>query len=291
MKILVHYGLITLLMLLAWPQLLAAEIAETRQDLAVLDSRLTDLPITGTDFLLSRDNLELNVSLPDSLDIPEQQVTWQVFNKRKLLHTLRGRKQTLQLSAAAYTVVLEIGHFSLSKQIDVYTNRKITPYFRARIGRLDALANQAVDWEVQEQNGKAFTVPTTRYINEIVPMGVYEVRTRVKDLMQLQRVHIDTGEAVQMAVKIPVGEVKLIAITDNHPLFKPVEWEVYRLDSGGRHHIGSYSQHSLGIMIPPGNYEAVATYAKVTRTRAFWVQQNTTNQVILAMDEPGQLNN
>lgn len=262
---------------------------EEKLGLAILDSRPVGLQTTAAQVAPAlSENLELKVNLPDVLKIPEDAIQWHIASVAGVqVQVVQGRTHALKLPAATYAVTLTIGKFRVSKLVDVREQHKITPYFRAELGRMEILANQQVDWRVRDRSGKglSFTVQAANGLEEIVPAGAYDVNTLIREMPQSQRIQVQAGQTVNTVINIPVGQVSLIAVEENRPLFKPVEWNVFRLEKGLRHHVGSYHFHSQGITIPPGYYEVVATHEATVRSRQFWVKENTTNKVVLAMDQ------
>ncbi|HPE59931.1 MAG TPA: hypothetical protein PLB10_06300 [Thiolinea sp.] len=172
----------------------------------------------------------------------------------------------------------------MQKQVKIASNSLVVSSFAAAIGYLSLSANEQVDWLVQGPHGSAFRINNSSRVNEIVPAGFYLVKAMIRQVPQFRRVQVRSGELTEKQVYIPVGNVNLMATLDNQPLFEPMEWQIYRLESGKRRLIGNFHQHIQGITVPPGRYEAVARHHQTVRSRQFWVQQNTSNRVILALD-------
>jgi hypothetical protein len=63
-----------------------------------------------------------------------------------------------------------------------------------------------------------------------------------------------------------------------------MHWSVYRLENGDRQEIATSTRHSTTIVVPPGQYEAVAKLDGVERKRTFRAQPDTSSDVVLALD-------
>ncbi|WP_020561319.1 hypothetical protein [Thiofilum flexile] len=86
----------------------------------------------------------------------------------------------------------------------------------------------------------------------------------------------------------PVEEkVNLIATIANQPAFKPVTWEVYRIDRDGKDKLLKKEQnrHAFTLGMQPGVYAAVATYDNQKKRRyEFTVKANTPRDLFVPID-------
>ena len=230
-------------------------------------------------------NLGLFVHLPVNFRIADNRIHWQIRREGdRFTRSLNGQQPQLNLPPGNYQIQLSIGRFLMQKPVRIDSNSLVVSSFSAAIGYLRLSANEKVEWLIQGPSGKSFRLGNRSQVNEIVPAGFYRVKAMIRQVPQFRRVQVHSGELTEKHVHIPVGEVNLTATLDNQPLFEPMEWQIYRLESGKRRLIGNFHQHIQGITIPPGRYEAVARHEQTVRSRQFWVQQNTSNQVILALD-------
>ena len=229
-------------------------------------------------------NLKLSVYLPKNILVINKNIKWSIYKNNKLIKELKGKQHVLKLPTALYHIQLKIGQYHIQKPVQVTSGLSIQPYFPAKIGRLKLSTNHKVDWVVRDSESRTFTQTGSTSLDEIVPVGFYNVQLRFHNLPQYQRIHVRNGQQTTRQVEVPVGEVKLIALKDDQPLFYHMQWNIFRLHSGKRHHIDSYYLHSKRITLPPGLYEAVAIFQGKQQARQFWVQKNTHNKVVLAMD-------
>lgn len=82
-------------------------------------------------------------------------------------------------------------------------------------------------------------------------------------------------------------KVNLIATIANQPAFKPVTWEVYRIDRDGNDKLlkKEQSRHAFTMDIKPGVYAAVATYDNQKKRRyEFTVKANTPRDLFVPID-------
>lgn len=233
------------------------------------------------------ENLILKVQLAESLDLPKQAIYWQISDAQGVsVQQIYGQEQSLKLDEGVYQIKLSIGQFTTQKQLTIQAGIVSRPYFKAEIGRLVVTANHAADWAINSLNhaNTRFAVKATQYLEAWVPAGFYEITPTYSGVVRRQVVNVLAGDFSTVNIDIPVVQVSLIAVENNQPFFKPVEWTVFRLEQGERQHVGNYYQHSQGITVPTGFYEVVATHDSIVRSRQFWVKENTTNKIILAMD-------
>lgn len=267
---------------------LAAPQASNQVALAILDKRI-DLEPTNTSLsnLNTEHNLILKVQLPESLGLAASDINWQILDPQGVqVQQIQGQEQSLNLAEGKYQIKLSIGQFTVTKQLAVKTDIISKPYFKADIGRLAIKANLAADWKISGLNDTetSFALKDTQQSVTWLPAGFYEVTPTHSGAKRRQVVNILVGDTSSVTIDIPVVQVNLIAVENNQPFFKPVEWSVFRLEKGERQYIGSYYQHSQGITVPTGYYEVVATHETTVRSRQFWVKENTTNKIVLAMD-------
>ncbi|MBK8452020.1 MAG: hypothetical protein WAQ53_17685 [Thiofilum sp.] len=82
-------------------------------------------------------------------------------------------------------------------------------------------------------------------------------------------------------------KVNLIATIANQPAFKPVTWEVYRIERDGKDRLlkTQQSRHAFTMDIKPGIYAAVATYDNQKKKRyEFTVKANTPRDLFVPID-------
>ncbi|PIE00355.1 MAG: hypothetical protein CSA79_04205 [Thiothrix nivea] len=229
-------------------------------------------------------NLKLQVSLPESLMIRDSAIHWQIYRDNRIQHQLTGQQHDLNLPAGNYVIHLQIGKYKTSKRMRIRNNQQLRPYFKANLGRLQLAADYPVKWSVTGP-GKLHYKTDKRYkIDEIVPAGEYRIKAFLPTLVQQKKVRVGKGKLAKQKLTLPLGTVSLMAVRNNQPLLQPMEWEIFRLDHHQRHRIGRYYQHANRISIPPGQYEAVVRYRNNTSKRRFWVQQETSHNVILVVD-------
>ncbi|TXH68905.1 MAG: hypothetical protein E6Q83_11345 [Thiothrix sp.] len=275
--------------LLSFAALAAQQIANSEVSLSILDPRTpTSLKNNmGSVLPRERENLLLKAELPEGIDLPLHALKWRIKDSQGLsLKELQGQDQAVQLATGQYQIELSIGQFISTKSLEVKTEVLSQPYFKADIGHLVIEANHVADWSITSlsQPHTSFDVKASQQVDSWVASGFYEITPVHSGVTRRQVVNVLAGEINTVSIDLPLVEVNLIAVQNNQPLFKPVEWEVFRLDKGERHYLGSYYQHSQGITVPAGYYEVVATHASTVRSRQFWVKENTSNRVILAMD-------
>lgn len=231
-------------------------------------------------------NLSLSAHLPQNLRISDHMIRWEVtpLNRPGKTRYISGHWQSLRLPQGNYAVRLNIGEYQRTRHVYVSDQETKSIPFYANIGRLQLRANEQVNWQVYLPHGNVLTIPRTAAAEPIVETGVYRVEASINDSHYHEMVRVDQGQTVTARMSIPVGRVNLIAVRNNAPLFQPMHWRIYRLDSGGKREVANYHRHARGIVMPAGRYEAVATFRHTTRSREFWVQKDTNNEVVLAMD-------
>ncbi len=270
--------------LASFAALAAQQMTSPDLNLSILDPRFSSLnELTAAE----QSNLLLQAQLPDGVELPLTAIKWRIDNSKGVpVRQLQGQEQAVQLDAGTYKVQLSIGQFTSTKLLSIKADVLSKPYFKANIGHLVIEANHSADWLITSLStaNPSFAVKASQEVDTWVPSGFYEVTPAHSGVTRRQVVNVLAGEVNTLTIDIPLVEVNLIAVENNQPLFKPVEWAVFRLEKGERHYIGSYYQHSQGITVPAGYYEVVATHASTVRSRQFWVKENTSNKIILAMD-------
>lgn len=80
------------------------------------------------------------------------------------------------------------------------------------------------------------------------------------------------------------SEVRLVATIDNSPAFKPVTWEIYRVDDRSVRYEKS-RRHSFTLKsITPGRYRAIVRRDGAIHKRDFYVMADTTSRVHVPVD-------
>lgn len=268
---------------------LAATQVKHQDPLTIIDTRSHSetTAISSRAGLEVSNNVILKAYTPESLELPDVDIKWQITTLQGIqVQEVAGQNQVLQLAEGNYQIRLNIGQFSATKQLVVKTGILSTPYFKADIGRLAIKANHMANWEITglSPTETKFVIKDSQQLVTWVAAGFYEVTPTHSGVTRRQVVNVLAGDVSSVTIDIPVVQVNLIAVENNQPFFKPVEWSVFRLEKGKRLHIGSYYQHSQGITVPAGYYEVVATHDSIVRSRQFWVKENTTNKIVLAMD-------
>ncbi len=229
-------------------------------------------------------SLQLGINLPKKLLITDSDIKWQIQRSDKTVLELKGRYHSVSLPDGLYKVRLQIGRYQAEKQVMLQAGQKIQPYFQMNIGRLQVSADHPVDWEIKGPGNTVYRVKNKQSVNEVLPVGRYQIKAVLPALAQQQVVDVLSGQYVAKHLTVPLGKVNLMAIRNNQPLLKAMEWEVFRLEKNSRHKIGEYYLHFKSINVPPGQYEAVARHQDQTSKRRFWVQKETTNKVVLVME-------
>lgn len=81
--------------------------------------------------------------------------------------------------------------------------------------------------------------------------------------------------------------VNLIATTNNTPIFKPVSWQVYRIDQQGKKTLVSDDKrkHIVSLNMIPGRYSAIATVNnKKSGEYKFTVKANTPRDLFIPIN-------
>lgn len=252
-------------------------------DLAVLNKPLVQNNLSVKDTPIPDYNLELAVQLSPSLEISAQDIQWKVERAGVSVREVVGAYHQLQLPDGLYDIVLRIGKYREHHPVQLSANKRIKPYFRAQLGRLDVNATHPVTWQVSSAQG-AFTNKTSRALHEIVAVGTYTVSVNLAQVLKQRRLVVQSGQTTTAKIDVPIGRLNLVATQANMPLFKPMQWEVYRLEKDKRRYYSTYHMHSQTVVIPPGEYEVVASHEGRTQKRQFHVRENTNNRVVLALD-------
>lgn len=276
--------------LASFTALATQQVSSPRVTLNILDSRSLSHSSNGVSAFtpnVSKENLLLQAQVPESVDLPKQVIEWRVYDEKgRLVRQLQGQDQLVRLATGHYQVQLSIGQFIATKLLAVKAEVLSKPYFKANIGHLVLEANHITDWSINSLSHThiRFDVQASEQVDMWAPSGAYEISSTQSGVMRRQVVNVLEGEMNTLNMNLPLVKVNLIAVENNQPLLKPVEWAVFRLEKGERYYVGRYYQHSQGITIPAGYYEVVATHAATVRSRQFLVKENTSNRVILAMD-------
>lgn len=231
-------------------------------------------------------NLALSAHLPQNLNIPDNMIHWEIspLNRPGRTRLVNGHWQNLRLPQGHYAVRLRIGEYQRTRHVHVREHEPLRLPFYATVGRIQLRANEQVDWRVYLPDGNVLTIPRTLSADPVVETGVYRVEASINDSHYQEMIRVNQGQLVTANMTIPVGRVNLIAVRNNAPLFQPMHWRIFRLDGAGKREVANYHRHARGIVMPAGRYEAVATFRQTTRSREFWVQKDTNNEVVLAMD-------
>lgn len=276
--------------LASFAALATQEVSSPKTTLSILDPRSHSSNGNGVSAFIStvsKENLFLQAQVPESVDLPTQTIKWRIYDEKGgLVRQLQGQDQLVQLASGHYQVQLSIGQFITTKLLSVNAEVLSKPYFKANIGHLVLEANHTADWSINSLSHThlRFDVQASEQVDMWAPSGFYEIASTHSGVTRRQVVNVLEGEMNTLNMNLPLVEVNLIAVENNQPLLKPVEWAVFRLEKGERHYVGSYYQHSQGITIPAGYYEVVATHASTVRSRQFLVKENTSNRIVLAMD-------
>lgn len=259
------------------------ERADQSQHLLAANGSMAVLPDSRAGLIK---NLSLSAHLPQNLRVSDRMIRWEIspLNRPGRTRSVSGHWQQLRLPQGHYAVRLQIGEYQRTRHVHISHHEALRLPFYANIGRIQLRANEQVDWRVHLPHGKILTIPRTATAEPIVETGVYRVEASINDSHHHEMVRVNQGQTVTTRMSIPVGRVNLIAVRNNAPLFQPMHWRIYRLDAGSKREVANYHRHARGIVMPAGRYEAVATFQKTTRSREFWVQKNTHNEVVLAMD-------
>ncbi len=229
-------------------------------------------------------SLELQVNLPKGLKVKDHEIVWKIFStQHDLLRQFQGNNHQVSLPAGSYQIQLQVGRFQQNKWVLLKGGWKVTPYFHADVGRLEALSSQPARWKLSSKKHR-FELGLRRYIAELVPAGAYILEASVNQFPVQKRIFVNAGQQLNTSLAIPVARINLVAVQDNNPLFQQVQWQIFRLEGNKKQFVGSYQRHSRTIIVPPGRYEVVARHADKVRSRQFWVQTNTNNKIVLAMD-------
>ncbi len=247
---------------------------------AVRPSRMNSTQLT----MLNGKNLQLQTGIANELAIADQRIHWTISQHGESVKTLRGNLQAVDLPEGLYTVQLAVGHYRSVKQVNIRHDQQIQLYFSAALAELRLSSNQAIDWLITDSSKRSYRINAKSQFNELLPAGSYTVRALWGGLALDKKLHIQAGQQLEASLNMPIAKVRLMATKDSQPLFKAVAWDVYRLTDGARKLVGQYYLHNRAISIPPGHYEAVARYQGNSGKRQFRVRENSTNNVILALN-------
>lgn len=228
--------------------------------------------------------LRLQVDTPNSLSVGDHHVHWEIRQDGKVLERLQGNSQGVDLPAGSYQVQLRVGEYVCEKQITIQDGQQIQPYFDVAFSQLKLRSNEVVDWVITGSDKRTYRINAKSHLSLLLPADNYKVNISLRDFTVRKELYVAAGELLEAKVEVPLGNVRLIATQDNQPMFKPVVWDIYRLEGKKRRLTGQYRSHSKSIRIPPGYYEAVAYHDNTKSQRQFLVRQNSKNEVVLALE-------
>ena len=257
---------------------------ETRSELVKLVAVRAESVDSIDNGMHQNKNLRLQANITNTLQIPNQSILWTISQHDKVVTRLRGNSQGVDLPAVEYTVKLSVGKYSRVRQVSIQHDQQIQPYFSPELARLQLRSNQNVDWLITSSDSRSYRINGKSRLNELLPAGNYTVHALFRDLTLNKNILIKTGQQLKAVLNIPVGKVRLMATKESQPLFKTVVWDVYRLTKDERKLVGKYRLHNRSISMPPGHYEAVASYRNNSGRRQFRVREDSTNNVVLALD-------
>ncbi|MBU0656079.1 MAG: hypothetical protein KJ914_13245 [Gammaproteobacteria bacterium] len=234
-------------------------------------------------------NLALIANIPADLLVVDSEIIWQIRSLRDgVERELYGRKLGLSLPDGPYAIRLRIDAYEERASVDVQHGKLAVPRFATNIGRLKASSETPANWEVVQMQGatpvrKIMGRADSYQISGVVPAGEYDVIATINDASRRSRVHVGLGQTALANLTVPTGRVNLVATLGNSPAMRPMSWKLFRLD-GGRREVASPRRHAASLVVPPGQYEAIARLDGKERRREFTVMQGSNNSVVLAMD-------
>lgn len=244
----------------------------------------------GTEVKAAELNLVLQANIPSSLFVADSDITWLVQARNGgVERELHGRRLDLSVPNGIYEVLLRIDAYEERVVVDVSDGKLAAPRFATNIGRVKASSTTPASWDVFRMQGaflmnKVLGRGESYQISGVVPVGEYDVVASINEASQHARIHVGHGEIAEASLDVPTGRVNLVATLGNTPALRPMEWKVFRLENGHRREIAAPRRHMATLVVPPGQYEAVASLDGKERHREFTVMQGTDNSVVLAMD-------
>ncbi len=228
-------------------------------------------------------NLRLRANIANVLQISDHNIRWTISKYDQVIRQLQGNSQSINLPTGSYVIKLTLGKYNREKQVTIRPGQQIQPYFNTELAALKMHSNQIVDWAITGTE-HSYRINSRSHFNELLPAGNYTVSAVFGDVALQKEIHIKTGQRLKAFMDVPLGQVRLMATKDSQPLFKAVAWDIYRITGGKRHLVGEYQLHSRSIAVPPGHYEAVASYDGKSGRRQFRVREGGKNNVILALN-------
>ena len=233
-------------------------------------------------------NLALNALLP--FQLAEDQIHWEINSLDPTLvkpHSVTGQRIYLQLPKGIYQVSLNIGNYRAQQQVQVSEQQGSAPIvFQPNIGYLRAQSDTARDWQLLADNKPEpiMLEAASTHFNRLLVEGEYAIYSNSGGQNVIKRIRVETGKTTYVDQASKDAKVNLVATLQDAPAMRFMHWSVYRVENGDRQEIASTTRHSSTIVVPPGQYEAVAKLDGVERKRIFRAQPDTSNDVVLALD-------
>ena len=233
-------------------------------------------------------NLALSARLP--FQLADNQITWEINSLDPSLvkpHRLQGQHAYLQLPTGLYQVSLQIGNYHAQQQAQVTQQQGSAPIvFQPNIGYLRAQSDMARDWQLLADNKPEpiMMEAASNHFNRLLVEGEYAIYSNSGGQNVIKRIRVETGKTTYVDQASKDAKVNLVATLQDAPAMRFMHWSVYRVENGDRQEIASTTRHSSTIVVPPGQYEAVARLDGVERKRIFRAQPDTSNDVVLALD-------
>lgn len=233
-------------------------------------------------------NLALNAQLP--FQLAESQIEWQINSLDPNLvkpHRLQGQHAYLQLPPGLYHISLQIGNYYAQQQVQVSKQQGSAPIvFQPNIGYLRAQSDTARDWQLLADNKPEpiMLEADSNHFNRLLVEGEYAIYSNSGGQNIIKRIRVETGKTTYVDQASKDAKVNLVATLQDAPAMRFMHWSVYRLENGDRQEIATSTRHSTTIVVPPGQYEAVAKLDGVERKRTFRAQPDTSSDVVLALD-------
>lgn len=233
-------------------------------------------------------NLALSAQLP--FQLAENQIMWEIGSLDPSLvqsHRFQGKQAYLQLPAGTYQVSLQIGNYHAQKEVHVREQQGSAPIvFQPNIGYLRAQSDTAHNWQLLADNNPEpiMLEADSTHFNRLLVEGEYAIYANSGGQNLIKRIRVETGKTTYVDQTSKDAKVNLVATLQDAPAMRFMHWSVYRLENGDRQEIATSTRHSTTIVVPPGQYEAVASLDGVERKRTFRAQPDTSNDIVLALD-------
>ncbi len=233
-------------------------------------------------------NLALTAQLP--FQLAENQIHWEILSLDPTLvnpQSLIGQHAYLQLPSGQYQVSLSIGNYHEQRQLEVSQQQTSDPIvFKPNIGYLRAQSETARNWQLLTDHKPEPIMSETdsTHFNRLLVAGEYAIYSNTGGQNTIKRIRVETGKTTYVDQATKDAKVNLVATLQDAPAMRFMHWSVYRLSNGDRQEIATSTRHSTTIVVPPGQYEAVASLDGVERKRTFRAQPDTSNDVVLALD-------